>query len=57
MGNHFHLLVETPEANLVSGMKLLLGAFGAKRHGAERQAFSRRQPPLLSSLPSPPLRS
>jgi putative transposase len=27
MGNHFHLLVETPEANLVSGMKLLLGAF------------------------------
>ena len=27
MGNHFHLLIETPEANLVSGMKLLLGAF------------------------------
>ncbi|MEO7097753.1 MAG: transposase [Luteolibacter sp.] len=27
MGNHFHLLVETPEANLVTGMKLLLGAF------------------------------
>ena len=27
MGNHFHLLAETPEANLVSGMKLLLGAF------------------------------
>ena len=27
IGNHFHLLVETPEANLVSGMKLLLGAF------------------------------
>ncbi len=27
MSNHFHLLVETPEANLVSGMKLVLGAF------------------------------
>ena len=28
MGNHFHLLLETPQANLVSGMKLLLGSFG-----------------------------
>jgi REP element-mobilizing transposase RayT len=27
MGNHFHLLVETPEANLVVGMKWLLGTF------------------------------
>jgi len=27
MSNHFHLLVETPEANLVTGMKLLLGTF------------------------------
>lgn len=27
MNNHFHLLVETPEANLVNGMKLLLGTF------------------------------
>ncbi len=27
MGNHFHLLLETPQANLVSGMKLLLGTF------------------------------
>lgn len=27
MGNHCHLLVETPEANLVSGMRLLLGPF------------------------------
>lgn len=24
MGNHFHLLLETPEANLVSGMRFLL---------------------------------
>lgn len=28
MGNHFHLLLETPEANLVSGMRMLLGSFG-----------------------------
>ena len=34
MGNHFHLLLETPEANLVSGMKRLLGAFA--------QAWNRR---------------
>jgi len=27
MGNHFHLLVETPEPNLVTGMKYLLGTF------------------------------
>ena len=34
MGNHFHLLLETPEANLVSGMRILLGSFG--------QAWNRR---------------
>jgi REP element-mobilizing transposase RayT len=27
MGNHFHLLVETPQPNLVGGMKWLLGTF------------------------------
>jgi REP element-mobilizing transposase RayT len=27
MGNHFHLLLETPQANLVTGMKLLLATF------------------------------
>lgn len=27
MGNHFHLLVETPQANLVTGMQRLLGTF------------------------------
>jgi len=34
MGNHFHLLLETPEPNLVSGMRILLGTFG--------QAWNRR---------------
>lgn len=27
MGNHFHLLLETPQANLVSGMKWLMSTF------------------------------
>ena len=27
MGNHFHLLLETPEPNLVTGMKWLMGVF------------------------------
>ena len=27
MGNHYHLLVETPAANLVSGMKWLQGTY------------------------------
>lgn len=27
MGNHFHLLFETPQANLVTGMQWLLGTF------------------------------
>ena len=27
MPNHFHLVVETPQANLVAGMKWLLGTY------------------------------
>ena len=27
MGNHFHILIETPEANLVAGMKWFMGVF------------------------------
>lgn len=27
-GNNFHLLLERPEANLVSGMRMRLGTFG-----------------------------
>jgi REP element-mobilizing transposase RayT len=27
MGNHFHLVAETPRANLVEGMKWLLGVY------------------------------
>jgi putative transposase len=27
IGNHFHLLLETPEPNLAAGMRILLGSF------------------------------
>jgi putative transposase len=30
MGNHFHLVVETPQANLVAGMKWLLGTYPSR---------------------------
>ncbi len=39
MGNHFHLLLETPEPNLVDGMRYLMGVFSLgwnkrrNRHG------------------------
>ena len=36
MGNHYHLLLETPEANLVAGMKWLQGTYTQRfnsRHG------------------------
>ena len=35
MGNHFHLCLETPQPNLVAGMKWLLGTYSTrfnKRH-------------------------
>ena len=31
MGNHFHLVVETPEANLVAGMRWFLSRRGSSR--------------------------
>jgi hypothetical protein len=30
MGTHFHLVVETPEPNLVNGMRWILGKYGAR---------------------------
>jgi putative transposase len=38
MSNHFHLVVETPEANLVEGMKWLLGTY-TKRFNARHKVF------------------
>src|SRR5215204_382920 len=50
MRNHFHLVVETPRANLVSGMKWLLGTYTARfnrRHRYCGHLFSGRYKALL----------
>jgi REP element-mobilizing transposase RayT len=36
MGNHYHLLVETPEGNLVAGMKWLQGAYTQRFNGRHK---------------------
>ena len=44
MGNHYHLLMETPEANLVSGMQWLQTAYTGwfnRRHNPERTSLWR----------------
>jgi putative transposase len=38
MGNHYHLLVETPEGNLVAGMKWLQGAY-TQRFNSRHEVF------------------
>jgi putative transposase len=38
MGNHYHLLLETPEGNLVAGMKWLQGVF-TQRHNGRHGVF------------------
>jgi putative transposase len=45
MGNHFHLLLETPEANLSAGMRVLLGTFSQawnSRHQRRGHVFQGR---------------
>ena len=45
LGNHFHLAIETPQANLVVGMKWLLGTFTGRfnrRHGLSGHLFGGR---------------
>ncbi|MGH7980927.1 MAG: transposase [Limisphaerales bacterium] len=37
MGNHYHLLVETPEGNLVAGMKWLQGTYTQRYNGRHKQ--------------------
>ena len=38
MGNHYHLLVQTPEGNLVAGMKWLQGTY-TQRHNGRHKVF------------------
>ncbi len=50
MRNHFHLVIETPRANLVPGMKWLLGTYTARfnrRHKQFGHLFSGRYKSLL----------
>lgn len=45
MGNHYHLLIETPEPNLVSGMRRLNGVYTQafnRRHGRVGHVFQGR---------------
>ena len=36
MNNHYHLLAETPEGNLVAGMKWLQGTYTQRYNGRRR---------------------
>jgi REP element-mobilizing transposase RayT len=50
MRNHFHLVVETPQANLVAGMKWFLGTYTSRfnrRHGECGHLFSGRYKALV----------
>jgi putative transposase len=50
MGNHFHLVAETPQPNLVAGMKWLLGTYTARfnrRHKLFGHLFSGRYKSLV----------
>jgi len=50
MGNHFHLVVETPQGNLVAGMKWLLGTYTGRfnrRHKLFGHLFSGRYKALI----------
>src|SRR4029077_10578585 len=50
MSNHFHLVIETPQANLVAGMKWLLGVYTKRyniRHELYGHLFAGRYKALL----------
>jgi putative transposase len=50
MGNHFHLCLETPQPNLVAGMKWLLGTYSTrfnKRHNRVGHLFAGRYKSLI----------
>ncbi|MBU6400234.1 MAG: transposase [Verrucomicrobia bacterium] len=50
MANHFHLVVETPQANLVAGMKWFLGTYTSRfnrRHKLVGHLFSGRYKSLI----------
>ena len=40
MGNHYHLMVETPEGNLVAGMRWLQNTY-TRRHNCRHRLWGR----------------
>ena len=55
MSNHFHLVVETPQPNLVAGMKWLLGTYTSRfnrRHKDFGHLFSGRYKSLIIPRPA-----
>lgn len=56
MGNHFHLVVETPKGNLVAGMKWLLGTYTGRfnrRHKLVGHLFAGRYKALVVDASRP----
>jgi REP element-mobilizing transposase RayT len=56
MGNHYHLLVETPEGNLVAGMKWLQGTYTQRhnrRHKVSGHLFQGRYKAVVIDSQSP----
>ena len=56
MGNHYHLLIETPEANLVAGMKWLQNTYTRRfnvRHRAWGRVFGDRYKAVVVEGESP----
>jgi putative transposase len=56
MPNHFHLVVETPQANLVAGMKWFLGTYTSRfnrRHKLVGHLFSGRYKALIVDSATP----
>ena len=56
MSNHFHLVIETPRANLVEGMKWLLGAYTMRfnrRHKLNGHLFAGRYKSLMIDATTP----
>jgi REP element-mobilizing transposase RayT len=42
MGNHFHLVVETPQPTLVAGMKWFLGTYTQRFNARHRMRVQRQ---------------
>jgi len=50
MHNHFHLVVETPQANLAAGMKWLLGTYTSRYNRRHKEKRRGRSPKLRAPI-------